>query len=202
MLTFPHSELFQHEYIWVPLVLVWMLEPFPFHLRYTSVPKKKKKKKNSSSPPPPPLSLSLSLSFSFSLSPLPLEKESRFVAKLYQYLQKQLRQWHQLLDQMRWSGNCWSNWQRHVECVPSGYSKTVWKGWRTLTSCAWSMSEVFKWRKSEVEFILKRSKNVSASTPSSVWNSKNEQKRFGVYAIVTLFQTDNGVDAETFSLVF
>ena len=49
----------------------------------------------------------------------------------------------------------------------------LWEGWRTfLTSRAWSMREVFKWRKSEVEFIL-----------------KIEQKRFGVrYAIVSLWK--------------
>ena len=47
----------------------------------------------------------------------------------------------------------------------------VWEGGRTfLTSRAWSMREAFKWRKSEVEIIL-----------------KIEQIRFGVYAIVSLW---------------
>ena len=47
----------------------------------------------------------------------------------------------------------------------------LWESWATfLTSCAWSPREVFKLRKSEVEFTLK----------------KYQQKRFSVYAIFRL----------------
>ena len=91
---------------------------------------------------------------------------------------KQLRYFcmhlQQLADMHFWSrqhmsgGNLFSINMKQTNNKQTQY--VVWGGWRTiLTSRAWSLRKVSNWHKSEVEFI-----------------QKMEQKRFGVYAIVSL----------------